>query len=145
MKKKFWGLQSYWKWYGLAMTLLVTIINADYSAHRVRTQHNHRRKSIKDFSQSLAANISMDDSTIGSQLERITPIPNTTEFHYEKTTERLCKYHLSLNASYLQINVIRDKHYKGVVSEILNSLKCTLSRQFYSNLYRSKIHLHKLL
>lgn len=75
------------------MTLLVTIINADYNAHRVRTQHNHRRKSIKDFSQPLAANISMDDSTIGSQLERITPIPNTTEFHHEKTTERLCKYH----------------------------------------------------
>ncbi len=94
MKKKFWGFQSYWKWYGLAMTLLVTIINADTHAHRLRNQHNHRKKLIsRDYSLSPVANFSMEDNTIGSQLERITPLPNTTEFQYEKTTtERLCKW-----------------------------------------------------
>lgn len=96
MKKKFWGFQSYWKWYGLAMTLLVTIINeADTHAHRLRNQHNHhRRKFAKDFNRLpvVVANISMDDNTIGSQLERITPVPNTTEINFEKTTERLRKF-----------------------------------------------------
>lgn len=92
MKKKFWGFQSYWKWYGLAMTLLVTIFSVDIHAHRLHNQHNHRRKSARDISQPMVANISMDDYTIGSQLEKITPIPNTTEFHFERTTERHCKY-----------------------------------------------------
>lgn len=44
------------------------------------------------MSQSVMANTSVDDYTIRSQLEKIIPIPNTTEFHFERTTERHCKY-----------------------------------------------------
>lgn len=79
------------------MTLLVTIISADNHAHHFHNQHNQRnekssRYSDTDISQSVSANISMDDYTIGSQLERVPPIPNTTEFQFEKTTEKYCKY-----------------------------------------------------
>lgn len=96
MKKKFWGFQSYWKWYGLAMTLIVTIISADNHPHHIRNQHNqHRKKSLhgsgKAINQTTIANISMDDYMVVSQLERVPPIPNTTEFHFEKITERYCK------------------------------------------------------
>lgn len=93
------------------MTLLVTIINADYNAYRAPpAQRNQRRKSIKESTgpgpgpgpghghghHSAALNataVSMDAATaVRSQLERITPVPNTTEFHYDTTTERLRKY-----------------------------------------------------
>ena len=99
MKKKFWGFQSYWKWYGLAITLLVTIINADNYAPHFRNYHNLRNKkssptSDTDISQSVLANISMEEHTFGSQLERVPPIPNTTEYHVERTTEKYCKYFL---------------------------------------------------
>lgn len=93
MKKKFWGFQSYWKWYGFAMTLLVTIFSASVHARHLRNQHNHRKKLTRDMSgQSVLTNISMDDYTIGSQLERIVPMPNTTEYYFDATSEKHCKY-----------------------------------------------------